>query len=206
MKLKKGIKRGLGILLIVLIIILAFAIFTNKFNKEKEVEEIKIINEITDFDYKLKENATDNYKKLFDELKSVLISEDVQEEEYVKIIAQMFIIDFYTLTNKISQTDIGGISFVHNSIKDNFQLKAMDTMYKYVESNLYGDRNQILPEVNEVVIGEVNVVSFEYNSTIDKNAFEVNATWNYKNDLGYDTKARMIFVHEEDKLSLVEIV
>ncbi len=204
MKLKKNAKKGLfviGIILIVLIIVVVLI----KLPKGKEIKEVKIVNEIKEYGYILKENETKEYKQLFKELKDILKQEEKDEEAYVKTIAKMFVIDFYTLKDKEAKTDVGGVDFVHQKAKEDFLEKAMDTIYKYVESNLYGDRNQKLPEVDQVEVKEVNQVFFEYLDGKDEKAYEVALTWTYKEELGYAKEAILTFVHEENKLSLVEL-
>jgi len=203
MKLKKNAKIALcflGIVLVILIIVMLL-----KSPKGKELSEVKVVSEIKEYGYVLKENETKEYKRLFEELKDILKQDEVNEEEYVKTISQMFIIDFYTLNDKEAKTDVGGVDFVYGKAKEDFLEKAMDTIYKYVESNLYGNRSQTLPEVDKVEVKEINKVSFEHLDGKDDEAYEVTLTWTYKEELGYDKEATLTFVHEENKLSLVEL-
>ena len=137
-KKKFGIKK---ILLIVLILVAFFSIFTlykklTKGNKKSEVEEVKKEDEIQtkEFDYTLYDNKSDLYKELFGKLKEELTKEEINDEEYAKIIAQLFAVDFYSLSEKTTSTDIGGLDFVYEGIKENFVLKASDTIYKYIQS------------------------------------------------------------------------
>ena len=39
----------------------------------------------------------------------------------------------------------------------------------------------------------------------DINAYEVTLTWEYNKDLGYETTTKIILVHENNKLSIVEM-
>lgn len=207
MKLKKGIKRLIIIILIILLIIVGILFYRQYFSNGKETKEIKIVNSIEKYDYKLKENKSKNYKKLFKELKEILKKESLDEEEYVKKISEMFIVDFYTLTDKITKSDVGGVDFVHKDVMENFLLNAEDTYYKYLESNLYNNRNQKLPEVDKVTIESVTTSPFASASNTDEKSYVVKTTWTYTDtDFSkYQSEATLIFVHEDNKLYLVEL-
>ena len=56
MKLKKKAKRILIILLIVVVLIVGFIIY-KQVSKTTETKEVKILSEIKDYDYKLKETS-----------------------------------------------------------------------------------------------------------------------------------------------------
>ena len=119
----------------------------------------------------------------------------------------MFVVDFYSLNDRTAKTDVGGVDFVHPDALSNFLLNAEDTFYKYIESNVYGNRDQKLPTVNTVTIESVEKTKFDYNGKSDENAYKVKATWTYKEEgfSDYQQEASMIFVHEENKLYLVEL-
>ena len=117
----------------------------------------------------------------------------------------LFLIDFYTLSNKITNQDIGGVQFIHESFQENFKQKASDTIYKYVKSNIYGTRSQELPTVKDVEIIDVTEISFTYQEQEDKAAYQIKANMTYKKDLGYDTSKTVILVHNETKLVIVEV-
>ena len=116
-------------------------------------------------------------------------------------------IDFvHTLNDKLANTDVGGIDFVHANAKTNFLEKAEDTVYKYVENDIYGNRDQQLPEVTEVTVEKVENIEYTIGTDFtDDSAYQVEVSLKYKEDMDYPTKATLIFVHEDNKLSLVEI-
>lgn len=209
MRLKKKYKRLLiGIIIVILLGIIAFASYKMiKSNNKEEVKEIKIVSKIEEYGYNLKENKPKAYKDMFEELKTILNQDEVEEEDYLKKISEMFIYDFYTLNDKMAKTDIGGVEFVYQGVVDNYLQNAQNTYYKYVESNIYNNRKQTLPEVDKVIIGEVKQKAFAYGEKTDEKAYEVQATWNYTNTAfsNYQTSATLIFVHDGIKLSLVEL-
>ncbi len=205
MKLKKKVKRLILFVIILLMIFIAFLLYQMFGQKQSSAKEVVIINEIKEYGYTLQDDDSKEYKEMFKELKKILGKDKVDEEAYVQQISKMFIKDFYTLNNKDAKTDIGGKMFVHSSAVENFSLKAENTIYKYVENNLYGTRVQKLPEVDEITIENIENVPYDYQDSIDEEAYQVDVSWTYVEDLGYQEKATLIFVHEDKKLSLIKI-
>lgn len=202
MKLKKNVKRIFLIILLLFVIGGGFYVYQHFLKDGKrKLKKAEVINEIKEYGYTLKSNQTKAYKKEFEKLAKILSKDEVDEEEYVKQLSILFLLDFYSLNNKLANTDVGGVEFVHSSAVANFITKAEDTLYKYVESNIYGNRKQNLPEVLDITIEDVEKTVYDD----DSSAYQVNATWNYKEDLGYQTKATLTFAHEDKKLSLVEM-
>lgn len=207
MKLKKKVKKTIVIIVVILLLAaLAFLILRKTLFKET-VKEPQVLNKIDDYGYVLKDNKSKKYQKEFAELVKILKKDPVNEEEYASKIAEMFIIDFYSLSDKSAKTDVGGVDFVHPDILSNFLENAEDTLYKHVESNIYGNRNQSLPTIDSVNIESVEKISFTYGEETDENAYLVKATWTYKEEAfsDYQSKASMIFIHKDKKLYLAEL-
>lgn len=204
MKLKKGVKKIIGIILLLIVIIgILYLCFHQK--EEKKAQEVKVVSEISEYGYQLKENKSKQYQKLFSELSNVLKEAEVDEEKYAELISKMFIMDLYTLNDKAAKTDVGGVEFVHSGEREDYIQKAMDTVYKYVESNVYGDRKQKLPVVKEVTVESFEKTHFSYGDTTDDEAYQVKLSWTYQEDMGYEKEATLILVHEDKKLSIVEM-
>ncbi len=198
-------KKNKLLIVVILIILILGGLYLLNFGKKPEKIKSKITKTIENYNYNLYDNSTKNYKDLFDELSKVLSSDTVDEKKYVELISKMFIIDFYTLSNKTTNMDIGGLQFVHKDVVDNFKEKATATIYKFVETNIYGDRKQELPKVKEVTIERIEQKNFKYNKTSDSNAYFVKVNWAYEKDLRYETSKNLIFVHDDKALSLVEM-
>ena len=191
------------ILLVVFVVVIGIVISNYNGN---DSEEIMIVSKIDDYDYSLDSNETRVYKKYYKELEQLLKSDKIDEEEYAKLVTRLFIIDFYTLTNKVTNQDVGGLQFLSTSIKDNFYTKAVNTIYKYVKSNIYGTRQQNLPEVKDVEIESIKVIKFDEKNIKDNLGYEVFSRVSYKKDLGYPEKLIIRLVHEDNKLTVVEVV
>lgn len=207
MKLKKKPKIILfSIIAILVIALVTVVVITLLPEKQPEVKEVKVLKSIAAYEYDLKDNKNKTYKKMFKELEDILRADEVSDEEYVKQIAKMYIYDFYSLADKTAKTDVGGVDFVHPNALANFLVNAEDTYYKYVESNLYGERDQKLPMVDKVTIESATPTEYAYNN--EKLAgYEVKVTWTYTDETysSYQTSATLTFVKEDIKFYLVEL-
>ena len=197
---KEKVNKLLLIVLVLCIIgcgIYLFSTYNDYFRNKNKKE----VDHIENYDYILYDKSTSLYKKLYYKLKDILNSKNINEEEYLQTISQMFCIDFYTLNNKSNSNDIGGIQFVYSKVKNNFKDKAKDSLYAYIETK----KSRDLPEVKKVIVESVNNVKYTYLSKLDNDAYEVKTLIEYKKDLGYESEITLYFVHEDNKLSLVEV-
>ena len=192
-------KKNIVISLILLIIIVVAYVFIDKVYLQKQLVA-KVVHEIKEYNYYLDDKDTDLYKEKYYLLENILKEDNVDYSEYAKLISQLFVIDFYTLNNKITNKDIGGVQFINSNIIDNFKLNATSTIYKYVNSNLYGKRNQILP-----VVSSIDIVDIKQDDFNDNDAFYVELKWDYKKDLDYPKSATIVLTYENNKLSIVEM-
>ena len=71
MKLKKGVKRFLIAVVIILVAVLAFFLFKN-LDSNQETKEVKVVSKISEYGYTLKDSKTKAYKDMFKDLKEIL--------------------------------------------------------------------------------------------------------------------------------------
>ena len=207
MKLKKKAKTTL-IVVVVILVVAVVGIFTYKtFFSKPVIKEAKVLKEIKNYGYVLKDNKSKKYQALFKDLAKILESDEVDYKAYASKLAEMFVVDFYSLSDKTAKTDVGGVDIVLPDILNNFLENAENTFYKYVESNIYNNRKQKLPEVNTVEVESVEKTTFTYNDTIDENAYQVKVKWDYTDSdfANYQKEATLIFVNKDKKLYLVEL-
>lgn len=207
-KRKRKIKTGRILTLILLIgLLVGTVIFgLDKYSSKKPTSnKVKDISTIEGYDYTLKENATSYYKGLFKKLDSTLSEDPVNEEEYMLLVSQMFVADFFNLDNKISKNDVGGVQFVYKDYREDFEKYAMDSIYKSVESNLYGNRKQKLPIVTDVKVNKVKNESYKYGNSSDDKAYVVNFDITYKEDLGYQSEGSLVIIHNDKKMEVASM-
>lgn len=172
--------------------------------REKKDDKPIVTNKdtIKGYDYTLKSNATKLYEDEFKALKANLEG-DINYDEYAVSVAKLFVIDLYTINNKINKYDIGGASFVYPDGRDNYKLNVQDTIYKYVEDNTNGKRTQNLPEVSSVIVKDSKKDTYK----IGDNSFEaykINLEWSYVQDLGYDKTGEIILIKKDKNIYVVE--
>ena len=201
---KKKMKIIFGLILIVLFALLAFCI-KDIYKSLKNTEEVKTIMEIKDYGYTLNDNDSPYFKDLFEKLNDVLTKEEISEEEYASLVGQLFVTDFYSLQYVLSKSDVGGQQFVAADYRDLFVKFARDSIYSNVESNIYGKRNQELPNVKKVEVSNVKKEAYEGEKLSDENAYYITLDITYDEDLEYDSKVELVLIHNGKKLEVVKV-
>lgn len=195
-------------LIIIAILIGGFFVWNNfikpRSAKSKVVDSIK--NE--DVDYVVSDSDTKLFKDNFNELKKVLNAKEVDKKKYAETIAKLFVIDFFTLSNKTSKNDVGGVQFVYGGYQTDFVEGARNTLYKQVGSTASDEKiNANLPTVTKVQIDDIDEISpynmFEGNYfTEDQVGYMINISWEYKNKDDFQKNATIIVVPDANKLSI----
>lgn len=162
---------------------------------------IKNLDSILGYDYLLRSNASSLYKTEFNVLKENLEG-DINEEEYLKSVCKLYIIDLYSMRDKLNKYDIN-TDFIYEQNILNYKLNLQDTLYKYLEDNSDGKRVQELPSVSSVDVVDVKDTTFKIGDE-NVNAKEVSLKWEYDKDLGYDNKGTLVLVKENNLYYIVE--
>lgn len=194
-----------SLLIIVLFLLTGFLYF--KIYKEssvKNVEKINTVDNIKNYGYSLNSNATKYYKDLFKELKEILNAEPLQEEEYAKKVAQLFVTDLFTLSTKITSSDVGGVQYVYKDFREDFISIAQTGLYNSIKSNVYGDRKQDLPEVSEVTILDIKLKDFNYANTNFKDSYYISVEIKYKKNMNYPSKYQVVISKNDKMLEVVK--
>lgn len=206
---KKNKKKKIIIItsiIVLLLIGIGVSAYFFYFKKEETIPEpkkVEVLDKITNYDYQLEDRDGALYKEIFLELKENLESEEIDEEKYAKSIAKLFLIDLYTIDNKISKYDVGALDFIYPEEKEKFQNKVLDTMYKLVEDNTTSTRTQELPVVTDVELTKVEKTKYKKGTTT-LNGYQIDAIITYEKNLGYDTKVTLTLVKEEEKIYVVQ--
>ena len=208
---KKKYKVIFSLIILVILVIVGFLIYNNFFKKAEETENpitnvAKVTNQIEGYQYTLDDRDSELFGNYFKELKTLLEekSEITEEwmEEYAKYLAQLFIIDLYTIQNKISKYDIGGLEYLYENATNSFRSKVLDTIYKTVEDDSYKTRTQALPIVKSISIQSLEQTTYLIEETEYK-AYEIKLSWDYEIDLGYDQIGTIKMIEKEEKLYIV---
>ncbi|HIS86934.1 MAG TPA: hypothetical protein IAB49_02205 [Candidatus Caccenecus avistercoris] len=202
---RKKYKVGLiviGVLLLGVISLGVLRIFYNDEEEKREVNVTSVISNISDYGYTLDDRDTDYMKEVFSELENILEALEIDYHAYAEALAKLFVIDFYTLENKINKYDVGSLEYILSSSVESFRLKAQDTIYRDVIDNTYRDRIQDLPEITNVEVVNTEDTTFTLNDE-EVDAIKVEMNYEYKEDLGYDTEGTIYLVRNDVKLEIV---
>lgn len=195
------------IIIIILIAIMGFCVKDiYKLLKDNGQNNVVILSEIPAYGYSYNENDSKYFETLFKDLKGLLEGKEPKEENYVKLISQLFVTDFYSLNNALNKNDVGGEQFIWNDYRSDFVKKAKNSVYAYVENNIYGNRDQELPVVTNVEVTEIkqDKISFVNNDIKDENGYTVSVKITYEKDLGYPTECELIVIHNDSKLEIAQ--
>lgn len=192
-------------ILIILFMILIYSVggiyYIEYVYKDNNEPVVKNLVEIEGYPYSLKSNASKLYIDEFNMLKDNL-ENNYNEEEYIKSISKLYIIDLYSLKNKLNKYDIN-VDFIYPDIVSNYRLNIENTLYKYLENNSDGNRNQELPVVSNVIIDEILDEKYSLNKE-NVPCKKVKVTIEYENDLGYDKSGTITLVKQDKYYYIVE--
>lgn len=191
----------LAILIMVLIYSAGGIYYIKYVYKDNNEPVVKNLDEIEGYPYSLKSNASSLYKVEFNILKDNL-EDNYSEEEYINSICKLYIIDLYSLNNKLNKYDVN-TEFIYPDIISNYKLNIENTLYKYLEDNSDGDRNQELPTVSSVTIDEVNDDVYSLNKE-EVPCKKVKVIISYDKDLGYDNSGLITLVKVDKYYYIVE--
>ena len=137
------------------------------------------------------------------ELKNILKEREIDYKEYAKVLAKLFVIDLFTMDNKINKYDVACLEYVYPDNLENFKTNVEDTIYKLMEDNTYGKRTEKLSIVNNVEITNEEESTFKINEE-EVPSYVVTLNWTYDKDLGYDKNATITMIKKDKKLYVVE--
>ncbi|RRC93675.1 hypothetical protein EII25_01860 [Erysipelotrichaceae bacterium OH741_COT-311] len=187
--------------LILVLVFLGYKILTQKPSDSTSQHDVVTIKEDKEY-YAIRANATDYQKQLYEELKDVVKTKDWQKIS--ESVAQNYVADFFTLTNKSIKNDIGGTQFWQTEARINLREKAINSYYKNLELYIKDFGKENLPEVTEVkVIGSTDMGLDEDGYRI----FYVDVEWTYKSGNGFSTKdfqtgAYVECIKKDDKIHI----
>lgn len=95
-------------------------------SKEEKKEEKKVTinaNEV----YETPQNPTSEQAKVYNQLSKAL--EGDEEEKIAQLVGTSFAYDFFTLSNKKSESEVGGLTFIPEASREDFKQYAISYYY-----------------------------------------------------------------------------
>ena len=202
---RKRYKIFLSIIITLVILLLSFVVYMKYFRsaETKEANKSNIVHNIENYGYTLDDRDTELMKNEFHSLEAILNEEELDYEKYAQSLSKLFIIDLFTINNKINKYDIGGLEYIYSSEQIKFKDIVLDTIYMDVLDNTYHSRNQKLPEVKTVNVLETNKSSYQKDGGAVESII-VTVAWEYVEDFGYDNKANITLISDNNQLYVVE--
>lgn len=208
MKKKKRInfKTIIIIILVILVICLGFCVKDIISVLNSGTKQVEILSNIEKYNYILNENDSEYFKEKFMLLKEELEKDEINEENYASLISELFVIDFFSLDSSINKNDVGGVQFVYKDYQEDFVKYAKEGIYKYVENNIYNDREQELPLVKSTEIESIEEQSVTFENDVkDDKAYVVKVLIEYEEDLEYPKEVELTIIHSNDKLEIAKM-
>jgi hypothetical protein len=201
-------KKRIDVFIIVLFILIGVGLFgytgyvayksiTDTPTKTKELISLDL------YGYKLSDKDTELFSNTFKELEIVLNEDSIDYSKYAELLSKLFVIDVFTLNNKLASTDIGGLDYLHKDLKENFKENMGATLYKNVENNLDGTRTQKLPEVSSINVTSIEETKYTYEKE-EFDGYNVSLSWEYVEDLGYEKSIKLTLIRDNGKLYVVK--
>jgi len=171
--------------------------------------------------YLLRNEATDIQKEYFAELKDYFENTGTQgqESDVAACIVKNYVADFYTLSNKVGQYDVGGMYYVFEEQRQQIYIQARDGFYKYLSNYIeqYGAENLLEVESVEASaskradlyeVKELNAENVEEENAYE--AWDVTASWTYVTKeestfktSSFDTKAYFVVIDRNGHYEIV---
>lgn len=136
---------------------------------------------IDSMDYHLRSNATKYQTELFKDLTKA-VEDGSDKYEIARLVAENYVADFYTWSNKDGTYDVGGMYYVYSPQKTTIYTQARNTYYKYVSYyiNQFGAKNLLEVENITSTLGD-KVGTYEFEGK-KYDSYFVTCEWTYKNE------------------------
>ena len=114
-----------------------------------------------------------------------------REEAEAEALAKLFVADFFTLSNKTSDTDIGGLNYIPSDAYEDMEVYARFYFYNNYSSIVAEYGEEQLPTVEDVTVSDVQATQITYGDTT-YDGYEVSVTITYGETQAQDLKTSAV--------------
>ena len=201
---KKGYRTGVLVLIFLILAIGATYVCSKfMFNNFKKKKFTVVVDNIKNYGYTLDKRDTKLMESKFDDLKKLLKGKDVDFKKYSELIAQLYVLDLYNIENKVNKYDVPCLEYIYPKEVDKFKSMIKGEFYSKIEDNYKKDRKQELPIVKSIKIISTEESTFKVDED-EKKSYVITLEWDYEKDLGYDKKAVITTVIDNNKVYVVK--
>lgn len=191
---KKRTKVLIGVLTICVLILIVLDLRSTLGWDKKHLEKVPTF---TVGPYTLVEGRTDYLNNARGQLEGAVKSND--DQSLIKAVANYFVADYFTLKNKQTFNDVGGLGLVLPVVKSQFKTNAIDSFYVDLSSLIDAYKAENLPEITNVKIDNVEKLNSvpdlsKYPDSKDKNmptkveqAYDARTSFGYRDNNVLDT-------------------
>ena len=150
--------------------------------------------EITENDvYLVPDDPTAYMKTAYDEVSSALNEAD--EEKEAEAVAKLFIADFFTLSNKTADTDVGGLEYIASASYDDMSLYARYYFYNNYSAIKTNEGEDQLPGTYSLAVDEERTGELVYEVPSGFTDFSIAYLEQFVDDSGEESTGETYFVY-----------
>ena len=201
---KKGYRTGI-LIIIFLVLAIGATYISSKyfFHNFKKKKFTVVVDNISSYGYTLDKRDTKIMKEKFNELKKVVKAKDIDYKKYSELISQLYVIDLYTIENKVNKYDVPCLEYIYSDQVEKFKSMIKWEFYSKIEDNSDKNRTQKLPVVKSIEVDNIEETTYDINGE-SKDGYIITLEWVYEEDLGYDKKAQITTVIDNNKVYVVK--
>ena len=185
---RKNRYKNLALVLLPLFLVIIGLVFFALYSLSNLDTSVNVTNDyiIESMDYNLRGNATELQRDKFRELKSAIEDSEVIDDELIAgLVAENFVLDFYTFSNKYNAYDVGGVQYLDLDRQKDVYYLAKDYYYSHLQYILSESEVDDLLEVDSIIVDSISRDFHPGFDKIDNDFYGVSLEWTYKDVNGY---------------------
>lgn len=196
------------ILTLIGVAVILFSAYNIIFLSLQEGSKKTLFTKLENKYYVVGKDPSEYQKDVFAELTSELENSIVDYKKVSELVAESFVIDFFTWSNKESTYDVGGLQYVLD--KNTFYKEAKWNYYQKLDVYKNNYSNDQLPTVVSVNKKSEKIQDYNLEDKTYK-AYKVDLNWKYSEDTSFKFKdlvsqCEVTLIEDNGKIVIVEVL